>query len=99
MIDERIFENEKFSDEKLEKVVGGSLREISEICSLVKRKFNVGLGFYDVPDYLKKNYGINVKISGDPYTLNPDEENVYSINGEVVTHKQVIDIINAINAK
>ena len=52
------------------------------------------MGLHELPDYLKKNYGIDAKIDGRP-DWDEGNANIYSRNGEVLTHKQVLEIIKS----
>ncbi|MBR4115819.1 MAG: hypothetical protein IKK40_07385 [Bacteroidales bacterium] len=87
-------ELEKLDDEQLEQVAGGTVRESWEIFQILKQKKSVRMGLYDLPDYLKNNYGIDAKIDGYP-DFDEGRANVYSRNGESLTHQQVLDIIKS----
>ena len=52
------------------------------------------MGLQELPNYLKKTYGIDAKISGRP-DWDTGDANTYSRNGETLTHKQVLDIIRS----
>ncbi|MBR4903611.1 MAG: hypothetical protein IKZ53_02995 [Selenomonadaceae bacterium] len=94
MADEKKIADEMMSDDELDNVAGGTVRESWEIFQLLKQKTNVSMGLYDLPDYLKKNYGIDAEIDGYP-DFDEGRPNVYSLNGEPLTHRQVLNIIKA----
>lgn len=94
MADEKKFADEKLSDEQLDNVAGGTVRESWEIFQVLKQKTDVRMGLWDLPDYLKKNYGIDAKIDGYP-DFDEGNPNVYNLNGEPLTHQQVLNIIKS----
>ncbi len=94
MAEKKKIAGEIMSDEELDGVAGGTVRESWEIFQIINQKTNVRMGLYDLPDYLKKNYGIDAKIDGYP-DFDEGNPNVYSLNGKQITHQQVLDIIKS----
>ena len=89
-------DEEILSDEELEKVAGGAVRECTDICKLAAEKDHVSLGLHQVQDYLKKYHNIDAKIDiGDVFACDNGNPNVYKYNGEIINHSQVLEIIRA----
>ena len=92
MKDKKILQEEILSDKELNGVAGGTVRESWEIFQVLNKKNAPSMGLYDMPGYLKKNFNIDAKIDGRP-DWDEGDANIYSRNGETLTHKQVLDII------
>ena len=89
------YAGEALNDEELDGVAGGTVRESWEIFQVLRQKINISnMGLYDMPVYLKKTYGIDAQIDGRP-DWDTGDANIYSRNGETLTHKQVLDIIRS----
>ncbi len=87
------FAGEIMSDEELDGVAGGTLGETVELFNVINQKTNAN--YLDLPDYLKTNYGIDVIINVNQCQWNGGGANEYRLNGEQITHEQVLDIIKS----
>ena len=103
MKDKKILQEEVLSDEELEKVAGGTVSETIDIVMAVGKvsdKWGTNQRGFLCPEsvarYLKERYGIDATLGGEFFdggTVS-GEANQYSRNGELLTHQQVMDIIN-----
>ena len=94
MIDEKKLASAAMTNEELDNVAGGTVRESWEIFKILSKKNAPSMGLHELPDYLKKNYEIDAKIDGRP-DWDEGNANIYSRNGETLTHQQVIEIIKS----
>ena len=94
-------ELEKLDDEQLEQVAGGTFNETTHLQAAIgwlPSRFNYVV-YKDIPQYLKEHYNIDVTLyyentndRGDHWH-NQEDANIYSRNGQTLTHQEVIDII------
>ena len=98
-------ELEKLSDEQLEQVAGGTSDESFELMDVLKAVAGKSIVKHatdskSIATYLKEHYNIDATINFGIYDAadhdyTRGEVNIYSRNGEKLTHRDVLNIIRA----